>query len=44
MARPKKHINIDVDTRILAIHAEEVEPISEEQCIVDKLYLPIVNE
>lgn len=45
MVRPKKYINIDVDTRILAIQAQtEEEPISEEQGIVDKLYLPIVNE
>lgn len=45
MVRPKKYINIDVDTRILAIQAKtEEESISEEQSIVDKLYLPIVNE
>ena len=45
MVRPKKYINIYVDTRILAIQAQkEEEPISEEQSIVEKLYMPIVND
>ncbi|MFB7158532.1 hypothetical protein [Lysinibacillus sp. NPDC056232] len=45
MVRPKKNINVDVDTKILAIQArKEEEPILEEQSIVDKLYMPIVND
>ncbi|MGE7999871.1 hypothetical protein ACQKOF_14565 [Lysinibacillus sp. NPDC093190] len=45
MVRPKKNINVDLDTKILAIQArKEEEPISEEQSIVDKLYMPIVND
>lgn len=37
----QKYINIDVDTRIIAIQAKtEEEPISDEQSIVDKLYMP----
>ncbi|MFJ7950260.1 hypothetical protein ACIQZG_01910 [Lysinibacillus sp. NPDC096418] len=42
MVRSKKYIN--VDTKILAIQAQkEEEPISEEQSIVDKLYILNVN-
>ena len=45
MVRPKEYINIEIDTRILAIQTKkEEEPISEEQSIADKLYMPIVNE
>lgn len=46
LVRPKKYIKVDVDTGILAIktQTEEVEEVSEEQSIVDKLYMPVVND
>ncbi|MFJ8512437.1 tyrosine-type recombinase/integrase [Lysinibacillus xylanilyticus] len=46
MVRPKKRINVDIDTKTLAIQTqkEEESKVSEEQSIVDKLYIPIVND
>ncbi|UED79294.1 site-specific integrase [Lysinibacillus sp. CD3-6] len=46
MVRPKKHFNVDIDAKILTIKTqkEEMGEVLEEQSIVDKLYMPIMND